>query len=1462
MNANETIGTNNTNNMNITGLNPAGNDLLQVISVGGLPALEVVAASGDTFPPLKAAVVEALAIIGMVKKFKINKKDWAAFSASLIRKVEEIVQATCQYNESRVPLTLQSNVENLKGILDHMKEDVMKIQQQTSFKRVANFRKDPEQIERFQAKLNALPNFQASLGVGVEGSSEKANAKGSEILEDTRTPEATKAIKRKNIVERPTATENVPQVHVLNQAHDFQINDSVFNSANTIIINDNREIEAKIADAADQLKVEKWLQELRAPSHGKVRERCMPGTRLDVLHDIQTWLDDLDMHNIFWLSGSPGSGKTTIASTVVAGFHCFSGQFFFHRDEAELRDPDNLWRRLALDLALGSNDLKKAIAQALETQKANIRGFDISMQFEHFIAQPLGEIFTTSAKPLLIVIDALDECDSYEKLLPSLTSWSCLPKSLKLLITSRHYGDIQSSLESVSVHHNLHTGHEISTQTSDDLEKYFIARFSQVTRLPQNWPGPAKVSLLVKKVAGLFIWAKSAMDFILNKGGDPEERLDIISAGSGEEIDAVDSLYHQVISVALQGLRKSEEATLRLVLGSIVIAKNPLRIEDLKDLLEVKDALLNSIISQLRPILSISDASYVHVCHQSVADFLVDPKRSKDFWIDGQLHSLRFAGYCLKFMNANLKFNFFNLKTSYVLNKDIPELNEHIKRVKSTALDHASYFWASYLQKICNKTLQLETQAAVEEFLMVHLLHWLEVMSLMGTVNHAAQLLLLAASWSRILKCSLSDFANDASRFVMEFLEPISLAAPHIYLSALPFAPQISKVSMCFMKLFQRTLTVKMGQMDHWSEKCVLRLAGHNDKVASVAFSPDGRHIVSGSWDKTIRVWDAQTGQSVIDPLKGHDDRVTSVAFSPDGRHIVSGSNDKTVRVWDAQTGQSVMDPLKGHDAYVTSVRFSPDGRHIVSGSDDSTIRVWDAQTGQSVMDPFKGHNDTVASVAFSPDGRHIVSGSWDKTIRVWDAQTVAFSPDGRHIVSGSWDKTVRVWDAQTGQRVMGPLRRIVSGSWDETVRVWDAQTGQSVMDPFKGHDDYVASVAFSPDGRHIVSGSWDKTIRVWDAQTGQSVMDPFKGHDDIVTSVAFSPDGRHIVSGSCDKTVRVWDAQTGQRVMGPFKGHDDTVTSVAFSPDGRHIVSGSWDETVRVWDAQTGQSVMDPLKGHNGRVTSVAFSPNGRHIVSGSWDETVRVWDAQTGQSVMDPLKGHNGRVTSVAFSPNGRHIVSGSWDKSVRVWDAQTGQSVIDPLKGHNGRVTSVAFSPNGRHIVSGSWDKTARVWDAQTGQSVINSFKGHDLWVTSVGLSSHGRHTVPEFGDKTVQVAEIDQTIMDPFAVSCLSPCATSRNPIVLPITPIYSEDGNTSMSDFHKPFLCDSYGPLLKFCHLDNNWIMLPDNTYLLWVPHQNQSGLFWPRTTTVIGCTPTSLQFKNFVHGANWSQCFSSLHDHI
>ena len=479
----------------------------------------------------------------------------------------------------------------------------------------------------------------------------------------------------------------------------------------------------------------------------------MAGTRVDVLTDIEAWVNDLSMPNILWLSGSPGSGKTTIASTVVAGFEQFSGQFFFHRDQAELRDPDNLWRSLALDLSQGSIALKKSIAQALEAQKANIRGLDIPMQFKHLIVKPLQEVSQSSVKPLLVVVDALDECDSYEKLLPSLQACSQLSKSLKLLVTSRRYLDIQDALKPVSYHIDLHTEDEISDQTANDLWRYFTTRFLEGTKLDTtalylNWPGLEKISFLVEKAAGLFIWAKSSMDFILYKGGDSQERLEVICSNSGEGIDAIDGLYHHIISAAFQGLREAEKSCLSSILGSIVIARNPLRSSDLEQLLGVRDAL--SILSQLSPILSINKAGHVQICHQSVTDFLLDPRRSKAFWVDSQKHSLCLAGSCLKFMSAKLKFNFFGLKTSHIPNKAIPNLMDHMKNVKSTALDHASYFWAIYLQKYPEEILKEGIMVQMEKFLLNHLLHWLEIMSLMGAVNHAAQLLLLAENWCRV----------------------------------------------------------------------------------------------------------------------------------------------------------------------------------------------------------------------------------------------------------------------------------------------------------------------------------------------------------------------------------------------------------------------------------------------------------------------------------------------------------------------------------------------------------------------------------------------------------------------------------------------------------------------------------------------------------------------------------------
>ena len=549
-------------------------------------------------------------------------------------------------------------------------------------------------------------------------------------------------------------------------------------------------------------------------------------------------------------------------------------------------------------------------------------------------------------------------------------------------------------------------------------------------------------------------------------------------------------------------------------------------------------------------------------------------------------------------------------------------------------------------------------------------------------------------------------------------------------------------------------------RLRHISDLSRMTLRGHEDWIGSIAFSPDGKRIVSGSADNTIKVWDTATGEEVK-TLRGHEDGVKSIAFSPDGKRIVSGSVDKTIKIWDAATGAELM-TLRGHGRRIDVVAFSPDGKCIVSGSADNTIKVWDTATGAEVM-TLRGHKDGIRSVAFSPDGKHIASGSGDKTIKIWNAATgielmtlrghgywgetigsVAFSPDGERIVSGGGDKTVKIWDAATGAELM-TLRghgnwidsiafspdgkRIISGSGDNTIKVWDSATGAELMS-LRGHEGSVMSVAFSPDGKRIVSGSDDKTIKVWDAATRAEAV-TLRGHPDQVLSVAFSPDSKRIVSSSQDRTLRVWDAATGTTVM---TLHDDYCYEDAlFSPDGKRIISGGYGEKIKVWDAATGAELMTfPVHGH--WVDSIDISPDGKRIVSGSADKTIKVWDSPTGAELMT-LRGHTECVKSVAFGPYGKRIVSGSDDKTVKIWDAATGAE-LRTLRGHSKEVKSVAFSSDGKRIVSGSSDRTVKLWDVASGAEVM-TLRGHRNWIMTVAFSPDGKRIISGSGDNTIKI-----------------------------------------------------------------------------------------------------------------------------
>jgi WD40 repeat protein/serine/threonine protein kinase len=522
-------------------------------------------------------------------------------------------------------------------------------------------------------------------------------------------------------------------------------------------------------------------------------------------------------------------------------------------------------------------------------------------------------------------------------------------------------------------------------------------------------------------------------------------------------------------------------------------------------------------------------------------------------------------------------------------------------------------------------------------------------------------------------------------------------------------------------------------------------------------FSPDANRIVTVSLSLGARVWDAQTGAALTEPIKP----VMGANFSPDGEHLVTFSGDLTARVWDAQTGQPVTGSMK-HDHAILSAEFSPDGRRIIIASADHKAFVWDAQTGKALAEPMR-HSSHVASTQFSPDGKRMVTVSSDRTIRIWRARasqpltepmrhrssvrSAHFSPDGKRIVTASADGTACVWDAQTVRPLLEPLnngdlvdsiqfspegKRILTASADKTARIWDAQTGQLLTEPMN-HGGSVESAQFSPDGKQIVTASADNTACVWDAVTGQPLTDPMK-HLRAVHFAEFSPDGTQIVTASQDNTARIWDAQTGRPLTELLK-HGRSVASAHFSPDGKRIVTASLDKTARIWDAQTGQALTEPLE-HSGPVDSAEFSPDGKRIVTASRDHTARVWDSRTGRPLTAPIK-HGAEIWVAHFSPDGNQIVTSSADDTARIWDAQNGQPLTEPMK-HKGGISRAQFSSDGRRIVTASRDHSARVWDARTGLPLTDPLQ--QPWnVHEAQFSPDGRQVVTA-ADRVVMVWDV--------------------------------------------------------------------------------------------------------------------------
>jgi len=496
---------------------------------------------------------------------------------------------------------------------------------------------------------------------------------------------------------------------------------------------------------------------------------------------------------------------------------------------------------------------------------------------------------------------------------------------------------------------------------------------------------------------------------------------------------------------------------------------------------------------------------------------------------------------------------------------------------------------------------------------------------------------------------------------------------------------------------------------------------------------PDrAREILARPGQQTFRGWEwgwlqRRVNQDLMTFVS--KESVMAVAWSPDQRYLASAGYDKVITLWDLEHGRSER-VFQGHSERIWSLVFSPDGRSLLSAGVDTTARVWDVTTGRQLL--VLTNADAVFQAVFSPDGQVIATAAINGGGRLWDARSGA-------LLSERVDHDQAV--ATMAFSPDGRRLACAGGGWlnndaDTTVSVIDRAGGPVLR--FTAHRQSIFHIRFSPDGSLLATASADGTARLWNAQTGAEVR-PLRMDLSFQTimDVDFSPDGRWLAIcgiGFNAGPTRIYDVATGQPVRS-LEGHALGVMQIKFSPDGTRLATASTDATVRVWPVARLPEFVS-LEGHDQAVWSITFSRDGRRVASGGLDQTARVWNADTG----DLLAILNAAfpVVSLAFNPEGDRLVTMGAHHTAKVWNAIKGEEILI-LSGHIGTVMAVAWSPDGRIILTGSKDGTARLWDAAAGttQSIVAA---HTNWVLSVAFSPDGRRFATGGADNTASIWDV--------------------------------------------------------------------------------------------------------------------------
>ncbi|KAH8896438.1 vegetative incompatibility protein HET-E-1 [Thozetella sp. PMI_491] len=972
----------------------------------------------------------------------------------------------------------------------------------------------------------------------------------------------------------------------------------------------------------------------RAEEHSP---RCHPHTRIDLLRDIEDWAGQPNSKGIYWLNGMAGTGKSTVSRTLAQRFHdrgVLGASFFFKRGEADRGDANKFFTTLAFQLAAKLPRIARDIRYSIEADPSLTKK-SLGEQFRELILYPLASI--RDPQTLLIVVDALDECDRDEdiKAIISLFSQTKSLHSvrLKVFLTSRPELPIRLGFNKIHGHYQDLGLHKIAQPTIEhDLRIFLLEELARICKehneeafddilLPSDWPDQ-HIDALVRLAIPLFIYAATICRFLEDRSlCDPAGQLEKLldsqkKAHHSEEVD-LDRVYLPILNHLLVG--KTGQARERLVegfrtvIGAIILLAEPLSASSLSRLLRIPLPGIHGQLKTLHSVLVVPSEANVPIrtFHLSFHDFLIDPSRATEFWVDEQATHERLATRCIQLLSTTLKRDICGLVWP---GASLSQLDQQtIDASLPPEIRYACLHWVEHL--VLSKT-HINNEDLVHVFLKTCLLYWLEALCLIGEVNKSFSML---KSLQGLVKTatSIGAFLRDADRFIRNCVSIVTTRPLQLYSSAIVFSPENSVIRKRFFDEVT-TCILQPPKVDLEWNACIQTLEGHTSPVGAVAFSPDGRSLTSASGNM-IKLWDITTGSCTQTLIADKIDGITSLIFSRDSRSLVSGS-PSTIRLWDLTTG-TCTHTFEGNR--FRSVALSADSQSLASGSDRGTINLWDLPTA-TCRQTFNGHTMPIYLVAFAPDNPWLASFHVDGAVHIWELTTGICT----HI------STLPVFAIDSAQ--FSPhVQFLAIGSGSE-IRIWDITTG-ALVQRLNGHDRIVDSVAFSPDSRWLASSSLDQTIKLWDLVPGTCTQTFHNRDNERVRPIAFSPDGQLLASTSVNETIKLWDLSPRINVQPLEDNVQLGVTLLEFSPDGQWLASVSWNRTLMLWDLPTG-TCAQILYGHSGSIGSLAFSPDSQWLASSSSDHTIKVWSVTTGALVQTIETGR--MVLNLHFDETGSHL------------------------------------------------------------------------------------------------------------------------------------------------------------------------------------------------------------------------------